>query len=329
MKTVMTVQGPVPPDKLGFCQSHEHLMLTKGVSWERNPALLIDDTEKSTQEAERLIKAGGRTIVDAQPGGCNRAADALLAISRKTGLHIIASTGFHKLCFYPDNHWLYTKNEEEISSVFYHELTQGMYTDIDLRFHEETIPARAGIVKMALDCQGLTPVYRKLFSAGAAAAVKAAVPVMVHIEQDADPLPLFDFLRAQGVMPQHMIFCHLDRAIQDLSVHKELLSKGIFLEYDTIGRFKYHNDLREIEIFLSMLEDGYENQLLFSLDTTRSRLKAYDENAVGLDYLLTSFLPLMKEKGITAQQIQKISHDNFVRVFTQGYSSEITGPAPK
>ena len=317
MKNVMTVQGPVAPESLGFCQSHEHLMLTKGVSWEKNPVLLIDDVEKSTQEASRLINAGGGTIVDAQPGGCNRAEGALLAISRKTGLHIVASTGFHKLCFYPSGHWLYTKTEEEIFSVFYHELTEGMYTNIDDRFHPDTISAKAGIVKMALDCEGLTPVYRKLFSAGAAASVKACVPVMVHIEQDADPLSLFHFLKAQGVMPQHMIFCHLDRAIQDLSIHKELLKEGVVLEYDTIGRFKYHSDMREIEIFLSMLEDGYESQLLFSLDTTRARLKSYDKNGVGLDYLLTTFVPLMKKNGITIEQIRKISHDNFVRVFTQ------------
>ena len=319
MKTVMSVKGPVAPENLGFCQCHEHLMLSKGVSYEKSPVLLIDDLEKSTQEAARLVRQGGGTIVDAQPGGCNRMPEALLEISQRTGLHIITSTGFHKLCFYPKDHWLYTKTEEELSDIFHHELTQGMYTDIDNRFHEETMPARAGIVKMALDREGLTPVYKKLFWAGAAAAVKACVPIMVHIEQDADALALFHFLKDAGVKPCHMIFCHMDRAVADLSVHKQLLKEGIFLEYDTIGRFKYHSDKREIEIFTSMLSDGYEEQILFSLDTTRARLITYDETAVGLDYLLTTFIPLMKKSGITPEQITKISHTNFVRVFTQGY----------
>ena len=108
----------------------------------------------------------------------------------------------------------------------------------------------------------------------------------------------------------------MDRAVPDLSVHKQLLREGVFLEYDTIGRFKYHTDQKEISIFQSMLEAGFENQLLFSLDTTRARLKSYDPHAVGLDYLLTTFVPMMRERGLTQDQIEKISHYNFVRVFT-------------
>lgn len=321
MKTVMTVQGPVNPDTFGFCQCHEHLALSKGVSFEIHAALRIDDEAKSTEEAVRLIKNGGSTMVDAQPGGCNRMEQMLLSISRASGLHIIASTGFHKLCFYPENHWIRNMSADELENVFYHELSVGMFQDIDVKdpdFSVDTSASpRAGIVKMALDRENLTPVYRKLFTAGAKAAIKADVPVMVHIEQDADPMELYRFLLEVGVSPKRMVFCHMDRAISDLSIHLELLKNGIFLEYDTIGRFKYHSDEREIEIFLEMLKNGYEDQLLFSLDTTSARLKSYDPTAVGLDYLQTTFVPMMKENGITEAQIRKISHDNFVRVFTE------------
>lgn len=316
MKTIMTVQGPISASQLGFCQCHEHLMLSKGISYERSAVLLIDDEEKSTAEAARLVKNGGCTIVDAQPGGCNRMEKGLLSISRKTGLNIISSTGFHKLCFYPKQHWLHTKSQEDLVRIFSHELTRGMYTDIDTKFREENCSIRAGIIKTALDSENLTPIYRKLFAAAAAASLQAGVPIMVHIEQYSDPLDLFHYLKNLGVSPRHMIFCHMDRAIPDLTIHKQLLSEGVFLEYDTIGRFKYHSDLREIEIFQSMLASGFEDQLLFSLDTTRARLKAYDQNAVGLDYLQTAFVPLMKEHGITQKQIEKISHHNFVNVFT-------------
>lgn len=319
MKTIMTVQGAIRPGQLGFCQCHEHLAISKGTSWEKNPVLLIDDPEKSTREAAQLLKSGGQTIVDAQPGGCNRMEETLLAISRRTGLNIIASTGFHKLCFYPEGHWLFTMSVDELSHIFSHELSIGMYRDIDTEFHPDYGPVLAGIVKTALDTEGLTPVYRKLFTAAARAARAADVPVMVHIEQGSDPVQLFLFLEELGVHPGRMIFCHMDRAIPDLAIHKKLLSEGIFLEYDTIGRFKYHSDLREIEIFQSMIADGFEDQLLFSLDTTRARLKAYEPGAIGLDYLLATFVPLMESHGITRQQTEKISHHNFVKAFTDGH----------
>lgn len=326
MNTIMTVQGPVSPGNLGFCQCHEHLALSKGVSFQRNAALLIDDIGKSTEEANRLVAAGGSAVVDAQPGGCNRMEQALFEISKESGLHIVSSTGFHKLCFYPEDHWILQMSADELYRFYVSELTEGMYQNIDHSanpfwsgYSSEETPQtgiHAGIVKMALDQENLTPRYLRLFTAGTRAAIAADVPVMVHIEAGSDPTALFAELRQLGLSPERMIFCHMDRATDDLSVHLNLLSQGIYLEYDTIGRFKYHSDLREIEIFRTMLNAGYENQLLFSLDTTSARLKAYDPSAVGLDYLLTTFVPLMKKYGITAEQIRKISHDNFIRVFT-------------
>ena len=325
-KQIMTVQGPVSPDQIAFCQCHEHLALSKGVSYQKNPVLLIDDPQKSTQEAIQLMHSGGSLIVDAQPGGCNRMESMLLSVSTHSGLHIVSSCGFHKLGFYPEDHWIFQMDDLSLSLFFLEELTHGMYQDIDHDSNPFFSPAhnrslqtsiRAGIVKMALDRENLSPRYRTLFSAGANAAIQANVPAMIHIEKDSDPIALFHFLKETGLSPSKMIFCHMDRAIADLSIHEQLLREGVYLEYDTIGRFKYHSDLCEIQIFQHMIEAGFEKQLLFSLDTTRARLKSYDSSAIGLDYLLTTFVPLMKEHGITDQQIQEISHDNFIRIFTE------------
>ena len=325
-KQIMTVQGPVSPDQITFCQCHEHLALSKGVSYLKTPVLLIDDPQKSTQEAIQLIKAGGSLIVDAQPGGCNRMESMLLSISIHSGLHIVSSCGFHKLSFYPENHWIFQIDEHALSLFFLEELTHGMFQNIDHDFNPFFSPdcdrsnqtsIRAGIVKMALDRENLSPRYRTLFTAGANAAIQANVPAMIHIETDSDPIALFHFLKNLGLSPSKMIFCHMDRAIADLSIHEKLLQEGVYLEYDTIGRFKYHSDLREIKIFQHMIAAGFEKQLLFSLDTTRARLKSYDPSAIGLDYLLTTFVPLMKEHGITDRQIQGISHNNFIRIFSK------------
>lgn len=328
MKQIITVQGAVTPEELTFCQCHEHLAISKGLSFQKNPALLIDDPDKSLQEARNLVQAGGSLVVDAQPGGCNRMENLLYSISRNSGLHIVASCGFHKLCFYPENHWIFRMKEDSLFQFFLDELTNGMYSNIDASEnpydHQNFTDTpcthtsfQAGIVKMALDQENLSPRYCTLFKAGAKAAILADVPIMIHIESGSDPVTLFYFLKDLGVSSEKIIFCHMDRAVSDLSVHKRLLSEGIFLEYDTIGRFKYHSDLYEIELFKTMINAGYEKQLLFSLDTTRARLKSYDTSAIGLDYLLKVFVPLMKKHGITSEQILKISRNNFIRVFTE------------
>lgn len=241
---------------------------------------------------------------------------ALYRIAQASHVNIITVTGFHKLIFYPGNHWFYTAEEDFLYNFFLHELQVGLYTNIDRTFHPDFVPIQAGLLKTALDVEGLTPVYRKLFTAAARAAITADVPLMVHIEQGSDPAGLLDFLLNLGVPAKRIIFCHMDRSVEELSYYTQVLDKGITLEFDTIGRFKYHNDESEISLFLDLLQRGYDNQLLFSLDTTAARLKSYTPDAIGLDYILNTFVPALRNAGVTDEQIRKISHDNCVQVFT-------------
>ena len=317
MREIMTVLGPISPEELGFCQCHEHLLISRGRSFEVNPVLCIDDVRKSLKELIRYKAAGGGTIVDAQPGGCSRMPAGLAHISAESGVNILASTGFHKLIFYPETHWIHTASEEMLTDFFVGELQNGMHTDIDLTFLPSICPHRAGLIKTALDTEGLTPRYRRLFSAAANAANITDKNIMIHVEQGADPSRLLDFLLSQKVIPARLIFCHMDRACPDPESHLKVLRHGCYLEFDTIGRFKYHSDEQEVQLIRSLIHAGFEKQLLYSLDTTKARLKSYDDSAIGLDYILTTFNHLLLNAGVTQEQIHLISAVNCVQAFTQ------------
>lgn len=312
MNEITTILGTISKEELGFCQFHEHIALSKGVSYLVNPALCIDDTAKSVREVLQYQKAGGKTLIDAQPGGCNRDAKMLEEIARQTGIHIIASTGFHKMVFYPENHWIFHISGYNLTSYFIEELTEGMYYDRDTKWNSKQMRCRAGIAKTALDTVNLTPFYKKLFTSAANACMETGTTMMIHVEKGSDPLLLLTFLKSLGLPPSQMVFCHLDRAIPDLAIHKRIAGAGAYLEYDTIGRFKYHSDEHEVFIIKEMIENGLEDQLLFSLDTTAERLKSYTPGAVGLDYILTSFWNLLEHNGITEEQLRKISNVNCI-----------------
>lgn len=304
------VCGTISPKELGFCQSHEHLAISKGRSWEIDSNLCIDNVEKSILEARLYRQAGGSTILDAQPGGCNRMTEELAEISKKSGVNIMAATGFHKLCFYYNNHWIFSRPQEEIAEFFIRELTEGMFIDADIEFAKTQITFKAGFIKTALDSVNLTSEYQRLFLAASDAARITKRSIMIHVEKGSDPLKLLDFLAKNGNEPKRLIFCHLDRACTDSDILLSILKEGAFLEFDTIGRFKYHDDQTEAALFRKLAEAGFENQLLFSLDTTRARLKAYTPGAIGLDYLVNTFLKVLQRSGITRNQIHKFSHEN-------------------
>lgn len=316
MYKISTILGDIPANLLGFCQCHEHLMIRKGFSCEVVPSLCIDQPAKSKQELLAYRDAGGNALIDAQPLGCNRMELELAQLSLESGIHILASTGFHKLCFYPKHHWIFTMTSKQLEELFIHEINIGMFTDCDNTLPNMYRNFKASIIKTAIDTAGLTSPYKKLFCAAIAASLKTKTPMMVHIEKDADPIALLNYLLSQGMDPEFLIFCHMDRACKNIALHKEVLSKGVYLEFDTIGRFKYHSNEKELEIIKELLEGGFENQLLFSLDTTNERLRSYCSGAVGLDYILITFIPLMLENGITTTQIHKFFYENCIRILS-------------
>lgn len=303
---VRTVTGDVSPGTLGHCQCHEHIFLEMDKSYEVAPVLYMDDYEKSLAELIDYRTAGGGTIVDAQPVLSGRMAELIEKASAASGVKIIASTGFHKTVFYYEDSYIFKKNVDEITRLYIGEIEDGMLSS--KQDGAKCLYCRAGQIKTAIDRNGIhaDATYEKLFEAAADAALSTGAPVMVHIEQEADALHVVDFFVKKGLNPKRLILCHLDRARYDLSYNKECAQTGVFMEYDTIHRLKYHDDVKEAELIEFMLREGFESQLLLGLDTTNARLRSYGAEDMGLDFILKTFVPFMEERGARKQVIQKM-----------------------
>jgi 5-phospho-D-xylono-1,4-lactonase len=313
---IQTVRGPIKKEQRGFSHSHEHLFLADGQPAKVNPSLRIDSYSLTVEEMFLFKQVGGNTIVDAQPLGCGRMEEALVQASMETGINIIASTGFHKLAFYPEDHWIFSFNQEQLADVFKRELTEGMYVGTDRDIPTVKIEAKAGLIKTAIDEERVKDKDKKWFYAAAEAAVETGFPIMCHTESESQAVSLAEFYLNKGVSPNQIIVCHLDRTLNGLHVHKELGEQGIFLEYDTIGRFKYHNDEEEAKLIIQMLEWGLEDKILLGLDTTRERMKSYGGD-IGLDYIKTTFIPLLKSYGVTKTAIEKMMVHNPFEAFSR------------
>lgn len=316
-KSVYTVLGPVEPGALGFTHCHEHLCILPGRSAQVNPALCIDDEMRTLRELQAFRAAGGGAIVDAQPVGCGRSAEVLARLAQQSGVHIIASTGFHKMLFYPEGHWIFAWSEDQLTDLFCAELEHGMCRTADDAPPTGQTGIRAGIIKTALDAGTMDAQYQKLFAAAARAAVTTGAPLMAHIEQGSDPRALADFWQQRGVDLRRVLFCHMDRAVPDLAVHKEICARGITLEYDTIAREKYHGNEREVEIVQELVAAGYGGQLTMGLDVTRERLAAYG-GAPGLCFLKETFVPMLLAAGISTATVRDIFVNTPARVLAMG-----------
>jgi len=311
----MTVLGPLEPKALGHCQVHEHIFVRPTPASKKHPALRIDDFELSLRELSDYREGGGSLIVDAQPVGAGRDAEMLHSLSERSGVHIIASTGYHLLDFYPENSWLHELDEDALRALYLSELREGMLHWSPGHYEPDgRTKYRAGIVKAAIPAEGATGRYETLLRAAARAAADGGVPLMLHTEYGAEAERAIDLCLSAGLRPEKIVICHADRQAEDFSIHERIAARGVYLDYDTIGRFKYHSDEAEISLLRHMWDLGCGNRILPSLDTTAARLSSYG-GEIGLRYLLDEFYPRLRGEGFGEQQLEQFSTLNFTELF--------------
>lgn len=313
MKCIETVTGPVQPEELGWCQMHEHIVVHHTPMADKNPALLFDNEQKSLAELRSYYAAGGCAITDAQPVGAGRDAAMLTRLAKESGVRIIASTGYHLEGFYPENSPLRTMDKKALYDLYCSELTIGMLADGELS-NARRLTSCAGIVKAAIPEEGPTGRYATLLSAAARAAAVCDVPLMLHTEKGSHAGDAVRLCCSEGLTPHRILVCHADRQASDFMPHDEIAEMGVYLEYDTIGRFKYHSDEDEVRLIKHIIDSGYEKKLLLSLDTTAERLGAYG-GGISLNYLIKTFVPLLESAGVSKETIQTIFVRNPQKVF--------------
>lgn len=306
---IRSITGDIESSSLGYCQSHEHLFIAKGQSEKINPALLIDDYEKTYKEVMEYCENGGRSIVDAQPVGCGRMAANLLRLSQETKVNIICSTGYHKMMFYDTQHWIHNITKDQFAQLMIEEIEQGLYVDGDVLYPKRQIKAKAGIIKTAVDNQGIDETYRKYFQAAAMASKETGVPIQCHIENANTAIEVIEFFQECNIKMNQIILAHMDRDRKKIAEAVNALEEGVFLQCDTIARYKYHSDEEQIKWLKDLCDAGFSKQLLVGLDTTRYRLKAYG-GEVGLSFILETFIDQLLESGFSHETIEDLTINN-------------------
>ncbi|MEG1857458.1 MAG: phosphotriesterase, partial [Pseudoflavonifractor sp.] len=253
---------------------------------------------------------------DAQPVAAGRDAAVLRQLSQESGIVLVASTGYHLLGFYAENCWVHGLDEEGLYALYRSEAEQGMlpYDPDPARRPIGRTQIRAGMVKAAIPREGAAGRYEVLLRAAARAAADTGTPLMLHTERGENALGAIRLCQVLGVRPEKLVVCHADRQAEQFAPHEALAATGVYLDYDTIGRFRYHSDEAEIALLRHMTQLGYGAQILLALDTTAARLGAYG-GELSLRYLLDDFLPRLRREGFDPTALDLFTRDNCRQLF--------------
>ncbi len=305
MPKVRTVLGDVEAEELGYTMPHEHILTNpQGEGTKNNKDHHLDSVEKAIEMLEEFKAVGGGCIVETTPQSWGRNAPGMVEASSKTGVHVIACTGY--IC---EEHGM----EPEVDNMTVQQLADKMIHDVTVGM--DGTDAKAGWCKAGTAYMHITRNEEKQLRAAARAAAATGVCMHTHTTSGTMGIEQIEIVEDEGCLPlDRMIVAHVDR-VPDLWYHRKMLQKGVYLIYDGPGKAKYYPDSIRVELLQKLVAEGYEERLMLSNDMgRRSHHKVYGFGP-GFTWIKERFLPRLREEGFSEEVLHKFMYDNPQRIY--------------
>ncbi len=310
MPHVMTVLGPVDPSVLGFTLPHEHTQIAlwqipgRYDYWE-----LTRDEPVILEELRLYREAGGTALADLTLPGVGRDPAWLAAIARASGLHVVMGGGWYRNPYYPPEARIDRRMTDELAEELVAEATVGV----------GDTGVRIGILgEIGTDKPWVSPAEERVFRAVARASRRTGLAISTHAAQSPVGALQMDILEEEGVDPGRVVIGHSD-SYPRLDHYLGLLRRGASIEFDFLGMAfeptERHGEARVVDLLLELLARGYGDRVLLSQDVCHnSQLRRYEGN--GYTYLLTAFLPRLRERGVSEADVARLTVENPRRLLT-------------
>ena len=314
MSFIRTVLGDIDPADLGVTYSHEHLVIDGGRPIQLFPDFRLDSVEDAVAELAPAKALGLRAVVDAMPADCGRNATKLAAVSRASGIHVVAPTGLHHERYYHDRHWSAVLGAEEIAALFVADVEDGIDANDYAGPVIRRTPHRAGVVKVAAGKDRLALIEEKVFAAAAEAHARTGVPILTHCEGGTAGPTQARYLIERGVRPVNVVLSHTDKIV-DRAYQREILATGAMVEYDHGFRWRDGEENGTLVLLAWAFEDGFGDRVVLGMDAARRGYWTVHGGTPGMAWLLGPFAAAMAARGIGESEQALLFVDNPSRAF--------------
>jgi len=237
-------------------------------------------------------------------------------VAERTGVKIVAATGFYRECSYPD----YVRDETA------DQLARRMI--LDIRDGVDGTDIRPGILAEIATEYGrgtMSLLEEKVFTAVAYAQRESGLPVSTHCWAGELASAQIDVLTRNGFPPGKIVIGHL--AVDPAGKERLFAAAdtGVYLGIDAIGywyeRVVAVKDPEKARWVRELIDRGHLRQITISQDLIRKlQLKHYHGD--GYDYLLRRFVPMLEAAGVSADDIRTMLIDNPRRIFQPVWEKE-------
>ncbi|HMO86416.1 MAG TPA: hypothetical protein PKC18_16005 [Lacipirellulaceae bacterium] len=307
---IRTLLGDLPASPaLGACDAHEHIVMHSSWLATNFPEFVLADADRALIDLTAFRSAGGGWIVDSMPTGAGRDATLLAQVAQASQVPIVCPTGVHQEQYYPPDHLLLAMTRDPLCALFVDEISRGIDDGAGRLEH------RAGVIKVASSDERLTAREIERFTAAALAQQQTGCPILTHTQGGRDAQEQVAILAANGARLSHVVLSHCDRN-PDATYHRDLLQTGVCLEYDQHFRQLQRGERCVTADLIAELCDEFPNQLLVGMDLARRRYWNGYGGSPGLAWLMTDFIPMLREASMTEFRLHTVAVENAIRAFT-------------
>jgi len=316
MALVETVRGPVDGGSLGLTLMHEHVFVLNEEVRRNYPGYWDEDARIADAVAKltALAARGCHTIADPTVVGLGRDIGRIQQVAARVPLQIVAATGiytYNEVPLYfkfrgPDAH-----GADPMTAMFVADITEGI----------SGTGVKAAFLKCAIDDQGMTPGVERVLRAVCRAHRETGAPVTVHTHpQSGTGRDVLRVLREEGADLTRVVLGHSGDST-DLDYLTELADAGCLLGMDRFGLDLITPFEARVGTVAALCERGYADRMVLSHDAS-CYIDWFPPEVVPMfapawhfEHLFDDVLPALRERGVTAEQIDAMLVGNPRRYF--------------
>jgi phosphotriesterase-related protein len=255
---------------------------------------MMEDLNWMTEEVQAAAKEGVSCIVDGGHADMGTDVEFLRLLSRKTGMPIVKGGGYYRQLTYPPR----------IAKMAEAELVE------ELVRHARD--QRWGAFGEIGTSDEMTPDERKMLRAIGKAHVRTGLPIFSHTANGKQAMLQLDIFEGEGVDVNHLVIGHMCCYFDPnpwRQVHAVIAKRGAFVGFDRVGGENATSDKARVEMVMAFLEGGHESRALLASDFS-FRTASKRGGGTGVARAVTKFVPMLRERGVQDDVLQRILADN-------------------
>ena len=219
--------------------------------------------------------------------------------------------GWYREAYYPAEARIDRRSVDDLADELVTEATEGVGTD----------RVRPGIIgEIGTDKPWISAQEERVHRAAARAAIRTGLAITTHAVLSPVGLDQLRIFEDEGADPSRVVIGHAD-SYPVLDHYLAIVERGASVEFDFLGMAftpqERFGEGRVIERLCELLARGHVERVLLSQDVCHdSQLTRYGGN--GYAYLATTFLPRLREAGVSEGEIETMTVANPRRLLTVG-----------